>query len=249
MVSKTVAALVAWAAVQALLYRWLGFVGHGMLRHSIAAGLSMTVLLPFWLTVPVTAGVSGLRNHGAAAASSAALIAPFIATAVLTGLDRHGLTGQWFLLALVLLLLAASEEVLCRGFLMDSLSVRGSRPTGVLLSSAVFAALHTGNENSSPAGIANIFLAGVLLCLLRIATGGIWYPVLVHWLWNLMTGIVFGWSVSGHTFEHSLFRPASPPPWGTFGPEGSVLMTAGTLGGAALLLWKLRQHGKRPETA
>ena len=122
---------------------------------------------------------------------------------------------------------------------MDSLSFGGSRLTGLLLSSLAFAAFHLGNDCVSAAGIANIFLAGALFAFMRIATDGLVYPTLFHWLWNLMTGMVLGWSVSGHSLMPSLFGPASSPPWGGFGPEESILMTVGTLGAILILLKRI----------
>jgi hypothetical protein len=48
--------------------------------------------------------------------------------------------------------------------------------------------------------------------------------------------MVFGWSVSGYDLMPTIFKPLSSPPWGGFGPEESILMTLGTLGGILLLV-------------
>lgn len=105
-----------------------------------------------------------------------------------------------------------------------------NKPAGLALSSAVFAYLHVTNECALVSGILNIFLVGVLFGLIRFLTNGLVYPVMIHWLWNLDTGMVFGWSVSGHTILSSPFRPVLRPPWGGFGPEESILITISIAG-------------------
>jgi membrane protease YdiL (CAAX protease family) len=189
--------------------------------------------------VPPVAGRFGRKNGRLAVAASAVLFIPFIVIALLSGLEYVGITSGWFLFAAALFLLAASEEIVCRGFMMDALGFRKSRLTGLLLSSLAFAMLHLGNCHAAFAGIVNIFLAGVLFGFLRLVTDGLFYPIMVHWLWNLTTGMIFGWNVSGHALLPTFFRTTNRPPWGAFGPEESILMTIGTLGAIAVLIKKL----------
>lgn len=239
------AGLVIWGYFQALFGGLLSFVDDFIPRYALAGLPALLPVMLFWRLVPPVAGVLGRREGLAAVASAAALLLPFAVIALRTGLEYQGISGRWFLFALSLLLLAAWEELVCRGFLMDCLSFRKSRFTGLLLSSALFSMLHLGNANASAAGLANIFLAGALFGLLRIVTGGLWYPVAVHWIWNLMTGMVFGWNVSGHILMPTLFSPASSPPWGGFGPEESFLMTVGTVGGMLILLKRIYSPDER----
>lgn len=234
-----VAGVVIWGYFQALSGGLLSFIEDFIPRYALAGLPALLPVLLFWRLVPPVAGVLGWREGPAAAASAAALFLPFAAVALRSGLEYQGISGRWFVFAMSLLLLAAWEEIVCRGFLMDCLSFRKSKFTGLLLSSAVFSMMHLGNENASAAGLANIFLAGALFGLLRILTGGLWYPVAVHWLWNLMTGMVFGWNVSGHILMPTLFSPVTSPPWGGFGPEESFLMTVGTVGGMLILLKRI----------
>lgn len=232
----TLAGILMWGLAQGYLGDLLGFLDLMIPRYAIAGLLAVVPMVILWQLLPRTSGILGARRAVLALMSASALLVPFMVMAARLGMVYEGFEPLWPVYAGSLLLLALSEEVVCRGFLMDSLSFGGSRLTGLLLSSLVFAALHLGNESASAAGIANIFLAGVLFAFMRIATGGLVYPTLFHWLWNLMTGMVFGWSVSGHCLMPSLFKPASSPPWGGFGPEESILMTVGTLGAVAVLL-------------
>lgn len=233
------AGFILWVILQGFISGILDFVENWVLNMSVAGFISVIVLFPFWKLVPEITGISGRRNGRTAAAASAVLFIPFIVIAFSSSVEYAGVGAEWLLFATALFFLAATEEIVCRGFMMDALSFRRSGLTGLLLSSLIFTMLHLGNDHASFAGIANIFLAGVLFGFMRLVTGGLIYPTLLHWLWNLMTGMVFGWNVSGHALFPTIFRPITHPPWGAFGPEESILMTIGTLGAIAVLMKKL----------
>ncbi len=235
----TLAGFLLWGIAQGFLSDVFGLEEFSIPGWALLSFTALIVLFPLWRLVPRVAGWFGRRNGRIALASSAVLFIPFTVIALRSGLQYLGFSSEWFLFAGALLLLAASEEIICRGFMMDTLGFRKSRLSGLLLSSLAFAMLHLGNCHAAFAGIANIFLAGVLFGFLRLVTDGLFYPILVHWLWNLATGMIFGWNVSGHTLLPSIFRTASHPPWGAFGPEESILMTIGTLGAIAVLMKKL----------
>ncbi len=235
----TLAGFLLWGIAQGFLSDVFGLEDSSIPSWALLSFIALIVLIPLWRLVPRVAGWFGRKNGRIAVASSAVLFIPFTVIAIRSGLLYVGFSSEWFLFAGALLLLAASEEIICRGFMMDTLGFRKSRLTGLLLSSLAFAMLHLGNSHAAFAGIANIFLAGVLFGFLRLVTDGLLYPILVHWLWNLATGMIFGWNVSGHELLPTVFRTAGHPPWGAFGPEESILMTIGTLGAIAVLVKKL----------
>ncbi|NOQ22228.1 MAG: CPBP family intramembrane metalloprotease [Candidatus Aegiribacteria sp.] len=235
----TLAGFFLWVLLQEFLSGFFNLTENIIPNYAVAGFIALIVLFPLWKMVPEVAGRAGRKNGRIAAAASAVLFIPFIVIALLSGLEYVGITSGWLLFAAALFLLAASEEVICRGFMMDALSFRGCRLSGLLLSSLAFAMLHLSNSHAAFAGIVNIFLAGALFGFLRLVTDGLFYPILAHWLWNLATGMVFGWNVSGHTLLPTIFRTTDHPPWGAFGPEESILMTIGTLGAIAVLIKKL----------
>jgi membrane protease YdiL (CAAX protease family) len=230
-----------WMLGQVRLDGLFSFLGDGMASYATGGLLAAVILWPFWKRFRLPVGLMGVRSGFPAAMASLALLAPFLVVAVSTDpVWSAPSLRAWFTMAVSLLLLAATEEIVCRGFLMDILSIGGRVGIGLLLSSAAFASLHIWNNGVSVAGIANIFLAGILFGLLRLTTGGLLWPFALHWVWNLFTGMVFGWSVSGHESMPTLFTCREQPPWGGFGPEESVLMTIGVVGASLLLLHKLR---------
>jgi len=236
-----------WAAAQGRLDVLLNFINENMLRFGLIGCIASVVLIPFWRLVPMTTGLYGIRGRRTAAAATTAVFLPFVLIAVILRPSFIGLSAEWFVMAGALLFLAASEEIVCRGFLLDVLSLSGKRMIGLALSSAIFAWFHVWNNHASVAGVLNILLAGVLFGLLRFTSGGLILPILLHWLWNLVTGMVFGWSVSGHDLMPTLFECSESPPWGAFGPEESLIMTAVMLAGSMILFRSLLDAGPASE--
>lgn len=88
-------------------------------------------------------------------------------------------TGPWGALALLALLPAVCEEILCRGYVLSGLR-RGMRPALALLISAVlFGFLHL-----SPLRFLPTLLLGVLLAFVVLRTGSLWPAILLHALHN-----------------------------------------------------------------
>ena len=124
---------------------------------------------------------------------------------------------------------AIHEEVLFRGYLFQKIR-RWSRPAAIGISSVIFAALHGSNSGINTIAIVNLLLAGVFLCLAYERYERLWLPIGIHLGWNLASGPILGYGVSGFAPEASVLRIAGGgPSWltgGAFGIEGSVTATA-----------------------
>ncbi len=153
----------------------------------------------------------------------------------------------WVELAAVYLPAVFHEELLFRGYPFQRIW-RKHRLGAVLFSSFIFAALHAGNNAFSPLAMANIFLAGILLALAYARYERLWFPIGIHLGWNLLSGPVLGYNVSGYVSGASLLRTAgSGTSWltgGSFGIEGSVWIIIVELAGIALLLPRRRHHNR-----
>jgi membrane protease YdiL (CAAX protease family) len=164
---------------------------------------------------------------------------------MLTTRLRHvaGNGFPWFELAAVYLPAVFHEELLFRGYPFQKIW-RRHRLGAVLFSSIVFAALHAGNNAISPLAMANLVLAGILLALAYARYERLWFPIGIHLAWNLLSGPILGYNVSGYVPGESVFRTAGRgAPWltgGLFGLEGSVWIVVVELGGIALLLPRRR---------
>lgn len=131
---------------------------------------------------------------------------------------------------LILLPLAAVEEIAVRGYLLQTLGRSVGKWGGLLLSSLVFALLHAQNDHfgRQPLATLGIFLAGLYLGSAYLITGNLWLAIFVHAAWNLMEGPVFGLPVSGNPVPTSVFQTSATGPalWtgAGFGPEAGLLL-------------------------
>lgn len=136
------------------------------------------------------------------------------------------------------------EELLFRGYPYQKLR-RAGRAFAVLFVSALFAALHSGNDGITAIAFVNIFLGGILLSLAYEWREELWFPIGIHFGWNFVLGPVLGHAVSGYVSDRTLLvtRLAGPDvvSGGAFGLEASVVMTCIEALAIALLLVALRR--------
>ena len=153
-----------------------------------------------------------------------------------------GLAG--FELVAVFIPAAIHEELAFRGYLFQKMRM-WNRRAAIGITSIVFAALHVGNRGITALAIANLLLAGVLLALAYERFERLWFPIGIHLAWNLLSGPILGFGVSGYAARTTLLRTVgSGAPWvtgGMFGIEGSVWMAVVEAGGIFLLSRGLRR--------
>ena len=134
---------------------------------------------------------------------------------------------------------ALFEELLVRGypFLVLRESV-GALPA-VLLTSAVFGALHAQNPGATLASVTVVSLAGVFLSGVLLATRSLWAAWMAHLAWNATLGAGFHAMISGLAVPTPGYRVVDAgPDWltgGVWGPEGGAAAAAGMLGALGLL--------------
>lgn len=132
--------------------------------------------------------------------------------------------------AYLLLLGAALEELLFRGFVFQRLiDGLGVWPTQLLFA-AIFAAGHMENPglegSAKVVAMLDLALASLLLGLAYLKTRSLALPLGLHFGWNWAQGYLLGFQVSGH--EHNgwlLPQLQAQPDWltgGSFGAEASI---------------------------
>ncbi|HEX7191213.1 MAG TPA: CPBP family intramembrane glutamic endopeptidase [Thermoanaerobaculia bacterium] len=135
---------------------------------------------------------------------------------------RHVRAGgfPWRELWVVFVPAAVYEELLFRGYVFQR--VRSwNRGIAIAGSALLFGLLHGGNSGVTPVALTSIIVAGVLLALAYETFGRLWFPIGIHVAWNVFSGPILGYDVSGYIPSHQLFR--------TIG-SGNVLVTGGTFG-------------------
>lgn len=142
-----------------------------------------------------------------------------------------------------------AEEVLCRGYLLVSLSRRHSLRYSILLSSVFFAVLHGMNPGISVLAVFNLTLFGIFAALLLIKYENIWIVGAFHSIWNFVQGNLYGIQVSGNQLQQSVFATTCKDSsaitnGGAFGMEGGLAVTLVLGAGIAWLLWSLKKEGR-----
>jgi hypothetical protein len=231
------AALVGWAcgrALEDLPWRALGWALHrGWMRDALA-GLAV----------------------GAASICLAALIgvvAGGYRFAVPESIDGGALARTLVASGVIFLLGAAAEEMLFRGYLLQTLMRSWPLWVALIPTSVPFAVAHLGNPKVVPGfTFANTVLAGVWLAVAYWRTRSLWFPTGVHFGWNYVQGAVLGSPVSGITSltPDPLLRFADAGPhWiggGGYGIEGGAACTL-ALVLSTLFIWRTRLLSATPE--
>lgn len=139
-----------------------------------------------------------------------------------------------------------TEEIMLRGLFFRIIEGWLGSWIALVLSAALFGALHLGNPNASAlAGAAIAIEAGVMLAAIYMVTRRLWAAIGLHAAWNFTQGGVFGIAVSGFEVQGLLVPRITGPEWlsgGEFGAEASVpAMLICTLFGIALLVIAARR--------
>jgi len=138
-----------------------------------------------------------------------------------------------------------NEELLSRGYHLQTIASGINLFWGVIISSAVFGLLHLGNPNATWISAAGIFFAGVYLAYGYIRTKQLWLSIGLHIGWNFFEGVVFGFPVSGlDIYALTRIHVTGPELWtgGPFGPEAGLIVLPSLIVGAELIYWFTRNR-------
>lgn len=156
------------------------------------------------------------------------------------------------LLLVLFLLQGGVEEWIVRGYIYRALKERWRPFWAALASSVLFALLHALNPNVSVIALLNIILAGLILAALVERSGSLWGATIAHGFWNFAVACLLSLPVSGIRLFHVLDVSLSGDETltgGSFGPEGSLVLTLLGLGLTAVLWRRLPAGRPRKEMA
>src|SRR5262245_13992879 len=152
---------------------------------------------------------------------------------------------------LVLLILAAAfEELIFRGYAFQTLLRGAPAVVPILLFLIFFGWAHLGNPNRTLFSTLNTALAGVWLSIAYLRTRNLWFPTALHFAWNWTMGVFFGIPISGLQIERPFLVTSSDGPvWltgGNYGSEGGAAATV-VLIAAIAVIWRARWLRVSPE--
>jgi membrane protease YdiL (CAAX protease family) len=147
---------------------------------------------------------------------------------------------------LVFVFAAAAEEMLFRGYPLQTLARARLAWLGIFLTSVPFAAVHLGNPNVVPGfTFINTALAGLWLAVAYLRTRSLWLPLGLHWSWNWVQAALLGLPVSGieRITPAPLLKASNlGPDWltgGAYGIEGGAACTLALLI-STVIIWRLK---------
>ncbi len=146
---------------------------------------------------------------------------------------------------LAFILVGWSEELLSRGYHLQTIADGTNLFWGVVISSAIFGFIHILNPGANWASTAGIFFAGVYLAYAYLRTKQLWLSIGLHIGWNFFEGVVFGFPVSGLSiYPLTRIDVLGPEIWtgGAFGPEaGLIILPSLIVGGILIYLYTMRR--------
>lgn len=216
-------------------------LGLSILERSVmllSTGIPAFVLMKYWEHTPLSDLGLSLRGRGKdmlwGTLTAMAIYTIGFGVSLLLGvveitgmhIDVTSLMLSW----LLMLLVAVTEEVALRGFVLGRLLNAGINCYWALfISSLLFSLMHLGNPDFSLLAFFNILLAGYLLGAAYIYTRNLWFAIALHLFWNWIQGPVLGYGVSGGKLEATLlslrFSGKDFLSGGAFGFEGSIICT------------------------
>jgi membrane protease YdiL (CAAX protease family) len=168
---------------------------------------------------------------------------------VFDGVALHGAAVAGYALAwlFIFFLVGVFEETVFRGYLQSTLTRGIGFWPGAAVMSFLFALAHIHNKGENLLGIAQVFTAGMVLCLMLRITGSLWMSIGFHTTWDWAQSYLYGTPDSATMMKgHLLISHAAGNiqlSGGTAGPEGSVLAPLGLIAGPLLLVWIGRRLG------
>ncbi len=151
------------------------------------------------------------------------------------------------------ILTAWHEELVYRGYVLQTLASGLNLVWGILISSVYFGIEHLSNPNSTWMAAAGIFFIALFFTYGYVRTGQLWLPIGLHIGWNFFQSAVFGFPVSGLDRPGLLHITVSGPElWtgGAFGPEaGLVILPICVLGSVLVHIYTKRHKVVEAEAA
>lgn len=205
-----------------------------------AVGLSFNVPWLREFLIGSVLGIISLALAASIAMAAGGLSFTFPRPGLLPVAQTLVFSGALFIIA------ALAEEVLFRGYPLQTLTRAGLISLGVLITSLAFAGTHMENPNfSNGLPFFNLVIAGVWLAAAYLRTRTLWFPLGVHWAWNWALGSLFGLPVSGMNdlAPNPLLRGIDQgPAWltgGSYGIEGGLACTIALLI-STLFIWRTK---------
>ncbi len=136
-------------------------------------------------------------------------------------------SSQFLIVALQILGLVIFEEIVSRSFFINGLKLFIKSEYLIILITAIFFSFaHLLNNGVTLISSISTVIGGIMYAYAFVKTRNIWLPVGLHFSWNFVQGVIYGFNVSGYSFNSILAVDIEGNPlWtgGDYGPEGGFI--------------------------
>jgi hypothetical protein len=140
---------------------------------------------------------------------------------------------SWPVLAVIsfaMLFNVFTQELLLCGFIFQTIRSRTTVMTAVIISAILFSSYHAPAFKGEWLPMVNVFGAGIIFCLAYILTNNLWFPIAIHFAWDVLVNPVLGMTESGLKnlgggWTMVILNGPSFMVGGAFGVEGGFIVT------------------------
>ena len=134
------------------------------------------------------------------------------------------------ILIILVLIQGFLEEIVFRGYLMTRVVAKKGKWLGIILSSIFYIVFRMSNPTTSKLDLINIFLISIVMSLLYWYFDNILVIAIFHAFWNCISGVIFGFNISGIRVSDSIFNVEAISDkqiliGGSYGLDGSIIAT------------------------
>jgi membrane protease YdiL (CAAX protease family) len=195
-------------------------------------------------------GPDAMRELGAGVLLGTLLLSLTMGVLAALGVYRISGYNSWVAMLATIpgfILAAALEEVVVRGVIFRILNDWLGSWIALVLSAAIFGALHLLNPGTTALNAASVMIeAGILLAAAYLLTRRLWLCMGIHFAWNFTQGGIFSAAVSGGATQGLLHAKLVGATWlsgGAFGAEASVVALVVCTSAGVLLLFAAGRAG------
>lgn len=162
----------------------------------------------------------------------------------LAGVIRIGsknLVESLAIFSLALFLNTIMQEYLVRGYMFERVSMTGNNFLAIVFTSLIFTLLHGGAFEVGLVGVLNVVSMSILMSLLLIYRKGLVAPIMVHFIWNFIGGIILGGVSLAEDYPsiyNLSFTGSKILAGGSFKLEGSIVVFLVNISMIALVYFK-----------
>lgn len=141
---------------------------------------------------------------------------------------------------------AAMQELLVRGYIFSLIRHKFNVTAAMIVSTVLFVAMHGPDLGAYGLGMLNVITASLVLGLLLVVFEGLLVPILVHFVWNILLGVLLGSIVLADDYPsiyHAVFHGSDVITGGAMAVEGSLITLVLNISVLTGLLYLYRRGG------